>query len=97
MMASKEAGPFNIGSPEEFKISDIAKRIIKMTNSKSEIQYADPLLFMSRLGIPDISLAKDKLQWFPIMTLDQGLEETVLYGKAHRVMIDWNNVAKVND
>ena len=97
MMASKESGPFNIGSPEEFKISEIAQRIIKMNKSKSEIQYADPLLFMARLGIPDISLAREKLQWFPIMTLEQGLEETVLYGKAHRVMIDWNNAGKVND
>ena len=97
MMASKENGAFNIGSPEEYKISEIAQQIIKMNKSKSEIQYADPLLFMSRLGIPDITLAKEKLQWFPIMTLAQGLEETVLYGKAHRVMIDWNNVEKVYD
>jgi UDP-glucuronate decarboxylase len=96
MMASKEAGPFNVGSPEEYKISDVAKMIIQMTNSKSEIQYSEPLLFMSRLGIPDITLAKEKLQWFPIMTIGQGLEETVLYGKAHRVMIDWNNVEKIS-
>lgn len=97
MMASKESGPFNIGSPDEYKISDIAKMILKMNDSKSEIHYADPLLFMSKLGIPDISLAREKLQWFPIMTIDKGLEETVLYGKAHRVMIDWNNVEKVYD
>jgi UDP-glucuronate decarboxylase len=97
MMASKETGPFNVGSPQEYKISDIAQNILKMNNSKSEIQYADPLLFMSRLGIPDISLAREKLQWFPIVTLEQGLEETVLYGKAHKVMIDWNNVSKISD
>ncbi|MCX6740472.1 MAG: GDP-mannose 4,6-dehydratase [Candidatus Parcubacteria bacterium] len=97
MMASTEFGPLNIGSPQQHKISDIAKMIIQMTNSKSEIQYAEPLLFMSRLGMPDISLAKDKLQWFPIVTLEQGLEETVLYGKAHSVMIDWNNVQSIQD
>lgn len=95
MMLSKESGPFNIGSPEEYKISDIAQSIIKQMGSKSEIQYADPLLFMSRLSLPDISLAKDKLQWFPITTLQHGLEETILYGKAHRVMIDWNHVDKI--
>ncbi|MCX6743016.1 MAG: GDP-mannose 4,6-dehydratase [Candidatus Parcubacteria bacterium] len=97
MMASAEIGPFNIGSPQEHKISEIAQKIIAMMNSRSEIHYADSLLFMSKLGIPDISLAKEKLLWFPIMTLEKGLEETVLYGKAHRVMINWNNIQTVKD
>ncbi|MCX6744226.1 MAG: GDP-mannose 4,6-dehydratase [Candidatus Parcubacteria bacterium] len=97
MMASAEAGPYNIGSPEEHKVSDIAQEIIKMTNSKSEIHYADSLLFMTKLGIPDITQAKERLQWFPIMTLKKGLEETVLYGKAHRVMVNWNNTQIVKD
>jgi len=97
MMASNEAGPFNVGAAQEYKISEVAKKIIKMTNSKSEIHYADPLLFMSRLSIPDISLAKEKLEWFPIMTLDKGLEDTIEYAKAHKVMIDWNQVGEIND
>lgn len=96
-MASNESGPFNIGSPEEHKISDIAKKIIKDTNSKSEITYADSLLFMSKLGVPDITQAKERLQWFPIMTLEKGLDETIMYGKAHKVMVDWNNVKKIKD
>ncbi len=97
MMASAEAGPYNVGSPEEHKVSEIAQKIIKMTNSKSEIHYADSLLFMTKLGIPDITQAKDRLLWFPIMTLQKGLEETVLYGKAHRVMVNWNNVGNIKD
>jgi UDP-glucuronate decarboxylase len=97
MMNSSEAGPFNVGNPEEYKISEIAKKIIKMTNSKSEISYAEPLLFMSRLGRPDISLAKEKLQWFPVISLDKGLADTVEYGKAHKVLIDWNQVEKIKD
>ncbi|OGY42593.1 MAG: hypothetical protein A2Y82_01770 [Candidatus Buchananbacteria bacterium RBG_13_36_9] len=97
MMASNESGPFNIGSPDEHKIVDIAKKIIKLTNSKSEVRFADPLLFMSKLGIPDITLAKNKLEWFPIVTLDKGLEITTEYGKAHKVLIDWNKVDQVKD
>jgi len=97
MMNSSEAGPFNIGSPDEYKISDIAQQIIKMTNSKSEIHYADPLLFMSRLGLPDITMAKEKLQWFPITLLNKGLEETVEYGKANKVIIDWSKVEEIKD
>jgi len=97
MMASSEAGPFNIGSQDEYKISDIAQQILKMTNSKSEIHYADPLLFMSRLGLPDITMAKEKLQWFPITLLAKGLEETVEYGKANKVVIDWSKVEEIKD
>jgi len=97
MMASSEAGPFNVGSAQEYKVSEIAKKIIKMTGSKSEIHYSDPLLFMSRLSIPDISLAKEKLEWFPIMTLDKGLEDTIEYAKAHKVMVNWNQVEEVKD
>jgi len=97
MMASAEEGPLNIGSPEEYKISDIAQKIIKMTNSKSVMQYADALLFMSRLGIPDIRLAKEKLLWFPITLLDKGLVETIEYSKANKVIIDWSKVGKIKD
>lgn len=95
MMAGTEIGPFNIGNSDEHKISDVAKKILAMTESKSEIHYADPLLFMSRLGIPDISLAKEKLQWFPVTLLDRGLAETVEYGKANKVVIDWSKVEEI--
>jgi len=97
MMASKEAGPFNVGNPKEYKISDVAKMIIKMTSSKSEITYADPLLFMSKLGLPDISLAKEKIEWFPIVTLENGLESAVEYAKAHKVMINWAEVETIKE
>jgi UDP-glucuronate decarboxylase len=97
MMASAEAGPYNIGNPKEYKIVDLAKMIIKMTNSKSEIIFADPLMFMSRLGIPDISLAKERLEWFPVVTLEKGLEATVEYGKANKVMINWNEISQIKD
>ena len=97
IMSSTEAGPFNIGSPEEHKISDIAQKIIKMTDSESEIHYADPLLFMSRLGLPDISMAREKLQWFPITLIDKGLAEIILYSKANKVVIDWNKIEEIKD
>ncbi|MFA5187877.1 MAG: GDP-mannose 4,6-dehydratase [Patescibacteria group bacterium] len=97
IMASTESGPFNIGNPEEYKISEVAQKILKMTDSEAEIHYAEPLLFMSRLGLPDISLAREKLQWFPITLLEKGLEETVEYSKANKVIIDWSKVEEIKD
>lgn len=97
MMASPEVGPLNIGNPQEHKLSDIAQKIIAMTNSESEIHYADSLLFMSRLGVPDISLAKRKIEWFPVVTLDKGLEATVVYSKAHKVMVNWDEIREIRE
>jgi len=86
-MASNELGPINLGSPDEYSIVEVAKKIIQMTNSSSKIVFAPPLLFMTPLGLPDISLAKEKLNWIPVTTLEGGLQKTIDYAKAHKVLI----------
>jgi len=72
-------GPVNLGNPHEFTILDLAKKIIAMTNSKSNIVYNplpqdDPLQRK-----PDINLAKEKLKWQPNVKLEEGLVKTVEY------------------
>lgn len=72
-------GPVNLGNPHEFTILDLAKKIIEMTNSKSNIVYNplpqdDPLQRK-----PDINLAKEKLKWQPVIELEEGLVKTVEY------------------
>ena len=73
-------GPVNIGNPVEFTILDLAKKIIEMTGSKSEISFLplpqdDPIQRR-----PDISLAKEILDgWSPAVELDTGLELTIKY------------------
>ena len=72
-------GPVNLGNPDEFTILELAKKIVEITNSKSKIVFKplpqdDP---MQRR--PDISLAKEKLKWQPVVKLDQGLKKTIKY------------------
>ena len=72
-------GPVNMGNPEEFTILTLAEKIIKLTNSKSKIVYKslpedDP---MQRQ--PDILLAKEKLDWQPVVNLNEGLKKTIEY------------------
>lgn len=72
-------GPVNIGNPEEFKIIELAQKVIQMTNSKSKLVFLplpqdDPLQRK-----PDISLAKEKLNWEPKIKLEEGLVKTILY------------------
>lgn len=72
-------GPINIGNPKEFKIIDLANKIIELTGSASKIIYEplpedDP---MQRQ--PDISLAKRVLKWEPAVSLEHGLQRTIEY------------------
>ena len=86
-MQSDESGPINFGSDIEYKLVDVAKKVIDLTESKSKILFRDPLLFMTPLGLPDISLAREKLSWFPIVLLEEGIQETIDYLKAHKLII----------
>jgi UDP-glucuronate decarboxylase len=77
-------GPVNLGNPEEYRIVDLAERIIRLTQSKSKIVFKklpedDPLQRK-----PDIELAKSKLQWQPKMQLEEGLKQTIDYFKSLR-------------
>lgn len=72
-------GPINLGNPGEFSILELAEKVIMMTNSKSRIIFKplpgdDP---MQRC--PDISLAREKLNWSPRIGLDDGLCQTIQY------------------
>ena len=74
-------GPVNLGNPTEFTILELAEKIIQLTGSKSGIVFQplpqdDPLQRQ-----PDISLAKEKLQWEPGMPLEQGLQSTIAFFK----------------
>lgn len=75
------ANPINIGNPQEISIIDLAKTIIRLTNSKSKLQYDklpedDP----SRRR-PDISKAQKLLNWSPKIQLEEGLLKTIDYFK----------------
>ncbi len=81
MEQEETKGPVNIGNPEEFTIIEIAKKIRTITKSKTktihkELPKDDP---MQRC--PDITLAKNKLNWEPKISLDEGLKKTTEYFK----------------
>ena len=79
MMESKFIGPVNLGNPSEFTILELAKKIIKLTNSKSKIDYRELPEDDPQQRKPDISLAKDILKWSPRISLNEGLKKTIDY------------------
>ncbi|TLZ02807.1 MAG: SDR family oxidoreductase [Gammaproteobacteria bacterium] len=81
LMATSDdfTGPVNLGNPEEFTILELARKVIANTGSRSEIVFEplpsdDP---MQRQ--PDISLARQMLQWEPVVALNEGLRRTISY------------------
>ena len=96
IMGSAETGPVNIGNPKEYKIIDIAKTIIQLTDSKSEIVFRDPIPYLAKQGIPDISTMKEKVGWFPVVELEEGLRKTIAYMRGSKVL-SYRDIAGVNN
>ncbi len=87
MMESPEAGPINLGNPTDYNLGEVAQQIITMTGSSSKVVFEQPLDFMSPLGLPDITRAKEQLGWLPVITLENGLQQTIDYTKAEKGII----------
>ena len=79
MMESQENGPINLGNPEEYRIVDVAKKIIEMTGSSSTLSYGPRPSDDPARRMPDITLAKKKLNWEPSISLEVGLHRTIEY------------------
>jgi len=73
--------PINLGNPSEFTILELAKVVIEITNSKSEIVNNPLPLDDPKQRCPDISLAKSILSWEPTIELKEGIEKTTSYFK----------------
>lgn len=74
-------GPVNLGNPDEINMLDIAWIIIKLTGSKSKIEYKPIPPNDPQMRKPDISLAKERLDWEPKTSLIDGLQKTIGYFK----------------
>ena len=72
-------GPVNIGNPHEFSILELAEKVIKLTGSTSKITFKPLPHDDPKQRQPDISLAKEKLNWEPTVELEDGL----------KLMINW--------
>lgn len=81
---SNLSGPLNIGSDVDVKMVDLAKIIIRESNSNSNISFKNEELFFSELILPDIYLAKNELSWMPVVSLENGLRKTIFDIQAHK-------------
>ena len=74
--------PINLGNPHEFTILELAKTVLKLTNSKSEIIFKPLPEGDPKRRRPDISRAKEILNWEPKISLEEGLVRMIEYHKS---------------
>lgn len=74
-------GPVNIGNPNEITMLELANKIIELTNSKSRISHMPLPSDDPKQRMPDITLAKNTLDWVPTVGLEEGLIKTINYFK----------------
>lgn len=72
-------GPVNLGNPHEFSILNFAELIIKLTNSNSKIEFKELPKDDPVQREPNITLAKEKLNWEPTVDVETGLKLTIQY------------------
>jgi UDP-glucuronate decarboxylase len=72
-------GPVNLGNPREMTIMELAEMVLKLTGSSSKLDYRPLPSDDPTQRRPDISLAKEKLDWEPQVLLEDGLKETIAY------------------
>ena len=81
MMATDDdvTGPINLGNPEEFTMLELANKVIEMTNSSSKIVHLPLPQDDPTRRRPDITRARETLNWQPTIKLDDGLARTIDY------------------
>ena len=79
MNQDETIGPMNIGNPSEFTILELAEKVINLTDSQSKIIYEALPSDDPKQRQPDITQARQVLDWEPKYSLDEGLKPTIAY------------------
>jgi dTDP-glucose 4,6-dehydratase len=80
LIALAESGyhmPVNVGNPDEFTLLELAKAVVEITGSRSEIVFEALPTDDPQVRQPDITLAREKLGWEPEISLREGLRRTI--------------------
>lgn len=84
MEQTEFVGPMNLGNPVEFTILELARKVIELTESKSEICFEPLPRDDPTRRKPDITLARRYLNnWEPNFSLEVGLKKTIAYFEKH--------------
>jgi UDP-glucuronate decarboxylase len=75
----EHVGPLNLGNPGEFTIRELAEAVIRLTGSKSKLVHEPLPTDDPKQRRPDITRARELLNWQPAIQLEEGLTRTIAY------------------
>ncbi|HET9382725.1 MAG TPA: NAD-dependent epimerase/dehydratase family protein [Streptomyces sp.] len=81
-------GPVNLGNPAEITMLDLARLVIGLSGSGSEIRFVERPVDDPAVRCPDITLARDKLGWEPRVRADEGLRRTIDWFRAEAAVTE---------
>ena len=79
LMETGEKGPINLGNPEEYTIGQLARLVIELVGSSSELTFQPLPSDDPKQRKPDITQAKTKIGWRPTTQVKEGLARTITY------------------
>jgi dTDP-glucose 4,6-dehydratase len=86
LLESREVEPVNLGNPREMTVIEFAKTVQRLTGGKSEIVFVSPKDERTKddphIRQPDVTRARQVLQWEPVVRLEDGLRRTIDYFRA---------------
>ena len=85
LMHSEIDHPVNIGNDNFYTYHDITEKVRAMVSSTSTVRYGESLPFSHHQAVPDITLAKEKLNWFPLVNIDEGLKQTIAFARSNYI------------
>jgi len=85
LMHSDLSQPINLGHDNFQSYKDVAEMIKGILGSSSDIKFTEGLPYTHQQSVPDISLAKDKLNWFPLVNINDGLKHTISYARSNYI------------
>jgi len=91
MKTGPEMSLVNIGNDQSIKVGDVARKIIEMTDSSSQVVTEDPLVFLTEKGLPNLTRAKEDLGWIPLILIEDGLKKTIDYTIANKEALGLNS------
>lgn len=77
MMSAQDSGPINVGHPDTVTAQQVIDQVFSHTQSSSTVEQRPRNPFAFWQTLPDIGRAREKLGWFPVVNLAEGLERTI--------------------
>jgi dTDP-glucose 4,6-dehydratase len=79
LFLSERTEPTNIGNPHEFTVRQLAEAVLRLTGSRSPLEFRALPTDDPKVRQPDITVARCELGWEPTVQLDEGLGHTIAY------------------